>query len=160
MYAAPVNQFCEEETMAEQSASQLISDWVAAAKSANTNNAHTVATTIANFYANNAVLCTTPDAFTKIGIVNGQSDIEKDYEANFGAGWVLTEITPNQPQINSIDQNWSWAFGQWTGTFSGTQLSGSWSILFNNQPTSGQPNWLIQQHTIVTNPAATNPVTA
>jgi hypothetical protein len=69
--------FATRKLMAEQSASQLINDWVAAAKSANTNNAHPVATTIANFYANNAVLCTTPDAFTQNGIVNGQSDIEK-----------------------------------------------------------------------------------
>jgi hypothetical protein len=132
--------------MAEQSPSQLITDWVAAAESVTPNNAKTTAQKIANLYANNAVLCATPE-----GILSGRTAIESDYEQNFGAGWVLKGITPNQPSINQIDQNWAWAVGQWSGTLQGNSLSGSWSILFNNQPTSGQANWLIQQHTIVTN---------
>jgi hypothetical protein len=38
-------------------------------------------------------------------------------------------------------------------------LQGCWSIFFVNQPTSNnQPNSLLQQHTIVTNPVPPNPL--
>jgi hypothetical protein len=145
--------------MAEQSPSQLINDWVTAAKSANPNNANTTATTIANFYANNAVLCATE------GIITDRSNILTDYEGQFGAGWVLTGIS--NESINQTNQDWAWAYGQWAGTVPNPtpsepktlQLQGCWSILFVNQPTSNnQPNWLIQQHTIVTNPVPPDPL--
>src|SRR5215472_18133307 len=103
--------------MAEPSPSQLINDWVTAAKSATPNNAPSVAKTIANLYTSNAALVATPE-----GVVNTQNAIEKDYAQNFGAGWVLTGITPNQPSINQINQNWAWAVGQWSGTLSGNKL--------------------------------------
>jgi hypothetical protein len=145
--------------MAEQSPSQLINDWVTNAEKANPNNAKTVATTVANLYTNNAVLCATE------GIIKDRSNILNDYEQNFGFGWVLTGIS-NQSPINQINQDWAWAYGQWTGTVPNPkdpskilQLQGCWSILFVNQPTSNnQPNWLIQQHTIVTNPVPPDPL--
>jgi len=138
--------------MAEQSPTQLINDWLAAAKSANPSHAKTVAQKIAGYYTDNAVLCATPE-----GIVNGRTAIEQDYEQNFEAGFVVTGIS-NQ-SINTVTgQPWAWAYGLWNGSSpfpppSGpvTQLSGCWSILLVNQGTSGQANWLIQQHTIATN---------
>ena len=153
----------KEEPMAEQSPSQLVNDWVTNAEKANPNNAKTIATTIANFYANNAVLCATE------GIVQGQSYISADYEAQFTAGWVLKGIS-NQSINQGTAANWAWACGQWTGTVPNPdsnppvkepttlQLEGCWSILFVNQGTSTQPNWLIQQHTIVTNPVPPDPL--
>ena len=149
--------------MPEQSPSQLINDWVTNAEKANPNNAKTIATTIANLYTNNGVLCATE------GIIAGRSNILADYEGQFGFGWVLTGIT-NQSPINQINQDWAWANGQWTGTVPNPnsnppvkepttlQLQGCWSILFVNQGTSTQPNWLIQQHTIVTNPVPPDPL--
>lgn len=134
--------------MAEQSPSQLINDWVAAAKSATKQNAKSVAQTIAGYYTNNAVLCATPE-----GIVKNQPNppnIFSDYEQNFGAGWVLTG-TSDQSINQGTDPNWAWAYGKWSGTFPGLgNLTGTWSILLVNQGPSGQANWLIQQHTIVT----------
>jgi hypothetical protein len=137
--------------MAEQSPSQVINDWVAAAKSATKENAQNVAKTIAGYYTSDAVLCATPE-----GIIKTRTAIESDYAQNFGAGWVLTG-TSNQSINQGTDQDWAWAYGQWTGTAPNLPpLSGCWSILLVNQGTSGQPNWLIQQNTIVTNlPSAT-----
>jgi hypothetical protein len=130
--------------MAEQSPSQVINDWVAAAKSATKENAQNVAKTIAGYYTSDAVLCATPE-----GIIKTRTDIENDYAQNFGAGYVLTGIS-NQSINPEKEQDWAWAYGQWTGTFQGT-LTGYWSILLVNEGTINQPNWLIQQHTIVTN---------
>ena len=143
--------------MPEQSPTQLINDWATNAEKATQQNAKAIATAIANLYANNAVLCATE------GIITEQSNILADYQGYFENGWVLTGITPNQPSINQISQNWAWAVGQWKGSaLSNPQdpnsrfpLAGCWSILFNNQPPSNNPNqanWLIQEHTIVTNP--------
>ena len=122
--------------MAEQSPSQLINDWVKAAEAKD-------AKTLANFYTSDAVLCATPE-----GIVKGQTAIGNDYEQNFGAGWVLTEI-PNPSVHLGAGQEWAWAYGTWKGAFKGT-LTGCWSIVCVNQGTSARPDWLIQQHTIVT----------
>jgi hypothetical protein len=139
--------------MAESSPSQLITDWIATAKSATKENAPTVAQKIAGYYTNNAVLCATPE-----GIINTRKAIENDYAQNFGVGFVVTGIS-NQSINPGTSQDWAWAYGQWNGSSpypppSGpvTQLSGCWSILLVNQGASGQPDWLIQQHTIVTNP--------
>jgi hypothetical protein len=133
--------------MAETSPSQLINDWVTAAKAKN-------ATTIAGFYADDAVLCATPE-----GIVNGRTAIEKDYAQNFGGGFVLTgisnqSINPGTP----TPSNWAWAYGQWNGSApfppgSGpvTPLSGYWGILLVNKGSTNNPDWLIQQHTIAQN---------
>ena len=142
--------------MAEQSPSQVISDWVAAAESATKQNAQTVAQKIAGYYTNDAVLCATPE-----GIITEQSNILQDYAQNFGFGWVLKGITPNQPPIHQITNDWAWAVGEWNGSAPSNPsdpnspvvpLTGYWSILFANQPTSKNPtNWLIQEHTIVTN---------
>jgi ketosteroid isomerase-like protein len=133
--------------MAEQSPSQLISDWVTAAQSNDTPS--NKATKIANLYADSAVYCATE------GIIQGQSNIKTDYEQNFQAGWVLKGIT-NQSINQGTDKDWAWAYGQWTGSAPDPQdpktilqLQGCWSIVFV-APTSN--NWLIQQHTIVTNP--------
>jgi hypothetical protein len=143
--------------MAESSPTQLINDWVAAAKSATKQNAPTVAAKIADYYTNNAVLCATPE-----GIINTQKNIENDYAQNFGAGFVVTGIS-NQSINPGKDQDWAWAYGDWNGSSpypppNGPviQLSGCWSILLVNQGTTGQPNWLIQQHTIVTNPPSSS----
>ena len=131
--------------MAEQSPSQLLNDWVKAAEAKD-------AKTLANFYTTDAVLCATPE-----GIIETRTAIEKDYEQNFAAGWVLTG-TSNQSVNPGTDQDWAWAYGQWSGTAPNQnpppntlQLTGCWSTLLVNQGTSGQPNWLIKQHTIVTN---------
>jgi hypothetical protein len=126
--------------MAEPSPSQLLSDLEAAAKAKDADK-------LATYYASDAVFCGTPEE-----IVTGQTAIKNDFAKQFQDGWVLTGITPNQPSINQINQNWAWAVGQWTGSFPALgPLSGCWSILLVNQPTTGQPhNWLIQQHTIVT----------
>ena len=143
--------------MPEQSPTQLINDWATNAEKATQQNAKAIATAIANLYANNAVLCATE------GIIQGQSYISADYEAQFTAGWVLKGIS-NQSINQATTSNWAWAYGQWTGSVPNPypnppvkepttlQLHGCWSILFVNQGTSTQPNWLIQQHTIVTNP--------
>jgi ketosteroid isomerase-like protein len=131
--------------MAEQSPTQLINDWVAAAESAKPSNAQSVAQKIANLYTNNAVLCATPE-----GIVNGRTAIENDYQNNFSQGWELKGIS-NQSINQGTAPNWAWAYGKWSGTFPGLgDLTGTWSILLVNQSTSNPPNWLIQQHTIVT----------
>jgi ketosteroid isomerase-like protein len=125
--------------MAEPSPSQLINDWVTAAQNKDANK-------LANFYTSDAVLCSTPE-----GIVKGRTDIGNDYKTNFAAGWVLTKIS-DQSVNPGTDKDWAWAYGNWSGALSKTSLTGSWSILLVNQPTSSnQPNWLIQQHTIVTN---------
>jgi hypothetical protein len=135
--------------MAEQSPSQLISDWVTAARS--TASPSNKAATIANLYTNNAVYCATE------GIIQGQSNIKADYEQNFTAGWVLKGIS-NQSINQGTDKDWAWAYGQWTGSAPDPQdpktilqLQGCWSILFV-APTSN--SWLIQQHTVVTNPVS------
>jgi len=153
--------------MPESSPSQLINDWVTAAKSATPNNAPSVAKTIAGFYTSDAVLCATE------GIIKNQPNppnILADYEQNFEAGWVLTGISNQSVNPGGTGQHWAWAYGQWTGTVpnpnpnppSGEpkilQLQGCWSILFANQSTSAEPNWLIQQHTIVTNPLPPDPL--
>ena len=144
-YAGSLISFCAEggKPMPESSPSQLINDWVIAAKSATPNNAPSVAKTIAGFYTSDAVLCATPE-----GIVKGRTAIGNDYEQNFGAGWVLTEI-PNPSVHLGAGQEWAWAYGKWKGAFKGT-LTGCWSIVCVNQGTSARPDWLIQQHTIVT----------
>ena len=153
--------------MAEQSPSQVINDWVAAAQSNDTPK--NKATKIASLYVpdtatEKATLCATE------GIIQSQSYISADYEAQFTAGWVLKGIS-NQSINQGTASNWAWAYGQWTGTVPNPnsnppvkepttlQLQGCWSILFVNQPTSNnQPNWLIQQHTIVTNPVPPDPL--
>jgi hypothetical protein len=133
--------------MAEQSPSQLINDWQTAAQSSDTPS--NKATKIASLYAGSAVYCATE------GIIQGQSNIKTDYEQNFQAGWVLKGIS-NQSINQGTDKDWAWAYGQWTGSAPDPQdpktilqLQGCWSILFV-APTSN--NWLIQQHTVVTNP--------
>jgi hypothetical protein len=142
--------------MAEQSPSQLINDWVKAAEAKD-------AKTLANYYTSDAVLCATE------GIIPGQSNILADYQGYFQNGWTLTGIS-NQSNKSGTASNWAWAYGNWTGTVPNPnpnppvkepttlQLQGCWSILFVNQGTSAQPNWLIQQHTIVTNPVPPDPL--
>ena len=56
--------------MAEQSPSQLINDWQTAAKNKD-------ATTLANYYADNAVPCATE------GIISGKSNISADFATQF-----------------------------------------------------------------------------
>src|ERR1700756_5029083 len=98
--------------MVEQSPLQLINDWAAAAQSNDTPK--NKATKIASLYVpdtarDKAVLCATE------GIIQGQSYISADYEAQFTAGWVLKGIS-NQ-SINQVTaSNWAWAYGQWNGT--------------------------------------------
>ena len=142
--------------MPEQSPSQLINDWQTVAKQKD-------AKTLANFYTDNAVLCATE------GVISGKSDISADFQTQFGVGWTLTGIS-NQSINQGTDKDWAWAYGQWTGTVPNPnpnppvkepttlQLQGCWSILFVNQGTSTLPNWLIQQHTIVTNPVPPDPL--
>ena len=152
--------------MAEQSPSQVVNDWVAAAQSNDTpkNKATKIATLyIPDTAGEKAALCATE------GIIQGQSYISADYEAQFSAGWVLKGIS-NQSINQGTASNWAWAYGQWTGSVpnpnpnppvkepTNLQLQGCWSILFVNQGTSTQPNWLIQQHTIVTNPVPPDPL--
>ena len=153
--------------MAEQSPSQVINDWVAAAQSNDTpkNKATKIATLyVPDTATEKAALCATE------GIIQGQSYISADYEAQFTAGWVLKGIS-NQSINQATASNWAWAYGQWTGSVPNPnsnppvkeptilQLQGCWSILFVNQPTSSNPqNWLIQQHTIVTNPVPPDPL--
>ena len=152
--------------MAEQSPSQVVNDWVAAAQSNDTpkNKATKIATLyIPDTTGEKAALCATE------GIIQGQSYISADYEAQFTAGWVLKGIS-NQSINQATTSNWAWAYGQWTGSVPNPypnppvkepttlQLQGCWSILFVNQGTSTQPNWLIQQHTIVTNPVPPDPL--
>src|ERR1700739_4586900 len=59
MYARWLTSFCAEggKPMAETSPTQLINDWLAAAKSATKENAPTVAKTLAGYYTSDAVLC-------------------------------------------------------------------------------------------------------
>ena len=142
--------------MPEQSPSQLINDWQTAAKNKN-------ATTLENFYTDKAVLCATE------GVISEKSNISADFAAQFGFGWTLTGIS-NESINQGTDTDWAWGYGQWTGTVPNPnpnppvkepttlQLQGCWSILFVNQGTSTQPNWLIQQHTIVTNPVPPDPL--
>ena len=142
--------------MPEQSPSQLINDWQTVAKQKD-------AKTLANFYTDNAVLCATE------GVISGKSDISADFQTQFGFGWTLTGIS-NQSINQGTDKDWAWAYGQWTGTVPNPQqnppvkeptilqLQGCWSILFVNQGASTQPNWLIQQHTIVTDPVSPDPL--
>ena len=152
--------------MADQSPSQVVNDWVAAAQSNDTpkNKATKIATLyIPDTTGEKAALCATE------GIIQGQSYISADYEAQFTAGWVLKGIS-NQSINQATTSNWAWAYGQWTGSVPNPypnppvkepttlQLQGCWSILFVNQGTSTQPNWLIQQHTIVTNPVPPDPL--
>jgi ketosteroid isomerase-like protein len=153
MLLAPLSKFRAEgeKQMPEQSPAQLINAWVTAAQAKDANK-------VAGYYTNNAVLCTTPDAFTQTGIVIGQSNIEQDYASNFQIGWALTGIS-NQSVNPGTHPDWNWAYGNWSGTVPNPppngptlQLQGSWGILLVNQGAGGQPNWLIQQHAIVTNP--------
>ena len=105
--------------MAEPSPSQLINDWVTAAKSATKQNAKSVAQTIANLYTNNAVLCATPE-----GIVKNQPNppnIFSDYEQNFEAGWVLTGVS-DQSINQGTAPNWAWAYGNGVGPFRALDL--------------------------------------
>jgi hypothetical protein len=143
--------------MAETSPTQLINDWLAAAKSATKANAPTVATTLAGYYTSDAVLCAAE------GIIKTKSAIEQDYARNFGFGFVVTgisnqSINPGPPPPGTTTSNWAWAYGQWNGNSpfpppSGpvTPLSGNWSILLVNKGSTNNPDWLIQQHTIATN---------
>ena len=137
--------------MPESSPSQLINAWQTAAKNKDAN-------TLKNYYASNAVLCATE------GIISGNSDISGDFAAQFQGGFVLAgisnqSINPGPPPPGTTTSNWAWAYGQWSGSAPNPkppppttlQLAGSWSILLVNQATSGPANWLIQQHTIVTN---------
>ena len=145
--------------MPEQSPSQLINDWQTVAKDKN-------ATTLENFYTDKAILCATE------GIISDKSNISGDFATQFGFGWTLTGIS-NESINQGTDNDWAWGYGQWTGTVPNPnpnpnpppnepkilQLQGCWSILFVNQPTgNNQPNWLIQQHTIVTNPVPPDPL--
>jgi ketosteroid isomerase-like protein len=142
--------------MPEQSPSQLINDWQTAAKNKD-------ATTLENFYTDKAVLCATE------GVIPGKSSISGDFQQQFKFGWTLTGIS-NQSINDGTDKDWAWAFGQWAGTVPNPdpnppvkepttlQLQGCWSILCVNEGTSAQPNWLIQQHTIVTNPVPPDPL--
>ena len=110
-----------------------------------------------HFHGPVAVLCATE------GIIPGQSNISQDYAAQFGAGWDLTAIS-NQTVNNTTDaaNNFTWGFGQWTGTVPNPQkpsqilsLSGCWSIVFWQD---SNKNWFIQEHTIVTNPVPPDPL--
>ena len=142
--------------MPEQSPSQLINDWQTAAKDKD-------AKTLQNFYTDKAVLCATE------GIISDKSNISGDFAMQFGFGWTLTGIT-NESINQGTDEDWAWGYGQWTGTVPNPnpnppvkepttlRLQGCWSILFVNQGTSTQPNWLIQQHAIVTNPVPPDPL--
>jgi hypothetical protein len=142
--------------MPEQSPLQLINDWQSAAKKKDAN-------TLESFYADKAVLCATE------GVISDKSNISTDFAAQFAFGWTLTGIS-NQSINQGTDNDWAWGYGQWTGTVPNPnpnppvkepttlQLQGCWSILFVNQGTSTQPNWLIQQHTIVTNPVPPDPL--
>jgi ketosteroid isomerase-like protein len=124
--------------MAEQSPSQLINDWQTAAKNKD-------ASTLEKYYAGNAILCATE------GIISGNSGISADFKTQFTNGWALTAIS-NQVINQGTGANWVWAYGQWSGTYPQLgALQGSWSLVLVNQPINNQPNWLIQQHTIVTN---------
>jgi hypothetical protein len=147
MYAEQVNQFCAEggKPMAEQTPTQLINDWQTAAKNKDAKKLET-------YYTGNAVLCATE------GIIQSNSSISDDFAAQFQGGFVLTAISNQTINPGGTGQPWAWAYGQWSGRApypppSGpvTNLSGYWSILLVNQG-SGEPNWLIQQHTIVTIP--------
>ena len=130
--------------MAEQTPTQLINDWAAAAKNKD-------AKTLEKYYAGNAVLCATE------GIISGNSSISDDFAAQFNNGFDFAGIS--NPSINpGTASNWAWAYGGWNGTAPNptdptktVPVAGSWSILLVDQGTSGQNNWLIQEHTIVTN---------
>jgi ketosteroid isomerase-like protein len=129
--------------MAEPSPSQLINDWVTAAKSKNL-------TALGSLYTSDAVLCVTPPPPPDINI--GGSAIINYFQESFGAGWVLTDVT-TLATTPGTDPNWAWAYGHWNGTVTQnskvTQLSGCWSMLCVNQPPPAG-NWLILQQTIVT----------
>src|SRR5215469_7024222 len=103
--------------MAEQSPSQVINDWVAAAQSNDTpkNKATKIATLyVPDTATEKAALCATE------GIIQGQPYISADYEAQFTAGWVLKGISNQSINQGTANQgtasNWAWAYGQWTGT--------------------------------------------
>ena len=98
--------------MPEQSPSQVVNDWVTTAQSNDTpkNKATKIATLyIPDTTGEKAALCATE------GIIQGQSYISADYEAQFTAGWVLKGIS-NQSINQGTAANWAGACGQWTGT--------------------------------------------
>ena len=142
--------------MDQSSPQAVIQSWVSISQSKETPQKK--GSDIASLYSpNNAVLCATE------GIIPGQSNISQDYAAQFGAGWDLTAIS-NQTVNKTTDaaNNFTWGFGQWTGTVPNPQkpsqifsLSGCWSIVFWQD---SNKNWFIQEHTIVTNPVPPDPL--
>ena len=70
-----------------------INDWQTAAKNKD-------ATTLENFYTDNAVLCATE------GVIPGKSYISGDFQQQFKYGWSLTGIS-NQSINQGSDNDWA-----------------------------------------------------
>lgn len=118
--------------MSQNSPSDTIQAWVAAAKNKD-------AASMAALYTTDAVLCATE------GIISGQNNIQADFGSQFTNGWVLNGISN---ETDNVQTNWGWSVGNWSGSYAGTDVTGYWSVVWvveNNK-------WMIKQNSIITVP--------
>jgi ketosteroid isomerase-like protein len=80
------------------------------------------------------------------GIQRGQTAIQNDLDAQFKNGWTNIKLTDDED--HPLGNNWAWSVGEWSSTFSGSPVSGYWSVLWVQQGGA----WKIQQQTTVTIP--------